>query len=100
MRRAEQEHEKTAVAAVEEAIPDVQVSDDLAKSVLRNAIENVESLIDVEDSIVKSLIVEGNVPLDTPVTFRWERIREFNGLEAMGDLNIENFTRRLLTFAY
>ena len=42
VKRAEQEHKRTAVAAVEETIPDVTVNRDLAESVLRGSIERLE----------------------------------------------------------
>lgn len=54
VKEAEQEHEKTAVAVVEETIPDVSVSEDLAYSVLRNSIENLESFIDERVSETES----------------------------------------------
>ena len=46
VKRAEAEHEKTATAVVEEAVPDVTVNEDIANSVLSNSIERVEGEID------------------------------------------------------
>ena len=44
--RAKREHNKTGAAVMEEAVPDVNVNEDLANSVLRNSIERLESKID------------------------------------------------------
>ena len=80
VKRAEQEHEKTAVAVVEEAIPDVSVSEDLANSVLRNSIENLESFIDEKVAEIES----------NAVTLDREKIREFRGITKTADHNLDN----------
>ena len=46
VKNAELEHKKTPAALVEETLPDIPVGTDLAHSVLRNSIENLESFID------------------------------------------------------
>ena len=46
VKRAKQEHKRTAVGAVEETIPVVTVNEDLAESVLRGSIERLEGEID------------------------------------------------------
>ena len=46
VKRTEAEHEKTATAVVEEAVPDVTVNEDIANSVLSKGIERVEGDID------------------------------------------------------
>ena len=78
--RAKLEHEKTAVAVVEEVIPDVSVSEDLANSVLRNSIENLESFIDEKVAEIES----------NGVTLDREKIREFRGITKTADHNLDN----------
>ena len=46
VKNAELEHKKTLAALVKETLPDIPVGTDLAHSVLRNSIENLESFID------------------------------------------------------
>ena len=71
--RAKLEHEKTAVAVV-------SVSEDLANSVLRNSIENLESFMD--EKVAK---IESN-----GVTLDREKIREFRGITKTADHNLDN----------
>ena len=58
--KAELEHGKTGAAVIEEAVPDVTVSEDLANSVLRNSIERLEGEIDDMVADIKSRSVETN----------------------------------------
>ena len=80
VKEAEREHEKTAVAVVEEATPDVSVSEDLANSVIRNSIENLESFIDEKVAEIES----------RSVTLDMEKIREFRGITKTADHNFDN----------
>ena len=65
---------------MEEAIPDVSVSEDLANSVLRNSIENLESFIDEKVGKIES----------RSVTLDREKIREFRGITKTADHNLDN----------
>ena len=80
VKRAEQEHGKTAVAVVEEAVPDVSVNEDLANSVLRNSIENLEGVIDEKVAEIES----------RSVTLDRQKIREFRGITKTADHNFDN----------
>ena len=82
--RAELEHGKTGAAVVEEAVPDVTVSEDPANSVLRNSIERLESEIDEMVADIESRSVEASVTLDK------EKIREFRGITKTADHNLDN----------
>ena len=84
VKMAEQEHGETAVAVVEEAVPDVSVNEDLANSSLRNSIERLESEIDEMVANIESRSVETSVTLDK------ERIREFRGITKTADHNLDN----------
>ena len=75
-------HAKTARAAVEEAAPDIPVNDDLADSVLKNSIENLESFID--DKVAE---IEAS---QASVTIHREKIREFRGITKTSDHNLDN----------
>ena len=80
VKKAEQEHKKTAVAVVEEAIPDVPASEDLSNSVIRNSIENLESFIDEKVAEIET----------RSVTIDKEKIREFRGITKTADHNLDN----------
>ena len=55
-RESEKEHEKTAVAMVEETVPDVPVDDNIAKSVLNDSLERVnEEISERSDEIMVEL---------------------------------------------
>ena len=84
VKRAEVEHEKTATALVEEAVPNEIVNEDLANSVLRNSIERLESEIDEMVANIESRSVETSVTLDK------EKIREFRGITKTADHNLDN----------
>ena len=80
VRRAELEHKKTPAALVEETLPNIPVSTDLERSVLRNSIENLEHFIDG-----KVAEIEAN-----SVTVGHEKIREFRGITKTADHNLDN----------
>ena len=80
VKNAELEHKKTPAALVEETLPDIPVGTDLAHSVLRNSIENLESFID--DKVAE---IEAN-----SVTIDKEKIREFRGITKTADHNLDN----------
>ena len=80
VKNAESEHKKTPVALVEETLPDIPVGKDLAHSVLRNSIENLESFID--DKVAE---IQAN-----SVTIDQEKIREFRGITKTSDHNLDN----------
>ena len=65
---------------MEEAVPDVFVGEDLADSVLRNSIENLESFIDEKVAEIES----------NTVTLDREKIREFRGITKTADHNFDN----------
>ena len=74
------EHKKTPAALVQETLQDTPVGTDLAHSVLRNSIENLESFIDE-----KVAEIEAN-----SVTIDREKIREFRGITKTSDHNLDN----------
>ena len=80
VKNAELEHKKTPASLVEETLPDIPVGTDLAHSVLRNSIENLESFIDK-----KVAEIEAN-----SVTIHREKIREFRGITKTSDHNLDN----------
>ena len=82
--KAELEHGKTGAAVVEEAVPDVTVSEDLANSVLRNSIERLEAEIDEMVADIESRSVGTSVTLDK------EKIREFRGITKTAGHNLDN----------
>ena len=80
VKNAESEHKKTPAALVEEKLPDIPVGTDLARSVLQNSIENLESFID--DKVAE---IEAN-----SFTIDQEKIREFRGITKTADHNLGN----------
>ena len=80
VKNAELEHKKTPAAIVEETLPDLPVGTDLAHSVLRNSIGNLESFID--DKVAE---IEAN-----SVTIDQEKICEFRGIAKTFDHNLDN----------
>ena len=80
VKNAELEHKKTPVALVEETLPDIPYGTDLAHSVLRNSIKNLESFIDE-----KVAEIEAN-----SVTIDQEKIREFHGITKTSDHSLDN----------
>ena len=83
-RHPKQEHKRTAVAAVEETIPDVTVNGKIAESVLRGSIERLEGEIDEMVADVESRFTGTDVTLDK------EKIREFRGIKKTADHNPDN----------
>ena len=74
------EHKKTPAAIEAETLPDIPVGTDLAHSVSRNSIKNLESFIDN-----KVAEIEANT-----VTIDQEKIREFRGITKTSDHNLDN----------
>ena len=79
VKNAELEHKKTPAALVEETLPDITVGTDLAHSVLRHSIENLESFIDGKVSEIEA----------NSVTIDKEKIREFRGITKTPDHNLD-----------
>ena len=78
--KAKQDHSKTAAAVVKEAIPDVSVSEEHARSVIRSSIENLESFLDEKAEEIESRVREAG-RLDNPVYSLTEKEdREARGL--------------------
>ena len=79
VKRAEEKHAKTAVGFVEDVTPDVSISEEQARSVIRSSIENLESFLDEKVKEVESRVKAGR--LESPVYSLTEKEdREARGL--------------------
>ena len=79
-KNAELERKKTPAGLIDETLPDITVSTDLERSVLRNSIENLESFIDERVAEIEA----------NSATIDREKIREFRGITKTSDHNLDN----------
>ena len=81
-----------SIAAVEEALQDVETNDELANSVIKSSISELESYIDEVATSIENRIADMKKQRDDDddkVTIVWQKIREFRGITKTADHNLD-----------